>query len=365
MRPWSQRLFGAATCGTSALNPFVDWWTSSLRDCPASPTHAPGSAKEIQTPEVLATATGQFQTSCASFPSVAPPWCSSKTCQLGFAELSNTFDLSATNYREWVTSSLSRSLSLRQMLARAMSAKEFSSWPTCRANDGNGGDYQNQSDGSTQPTLTGAANRWPSARATDGTNGGPNARDSSGSPHLSNLAAKWNHWDTPDANPEMPNSGSNRTGQPAGLGNQAMMWPTPRSSESENRTTKPAPTHGTTHGTTLAGEAATWGTPTARDHKDGACNLETNEVNGLLARQDLSRQFSPLVQVTSIHGQELSPTEVSTTERRRLNPAFVNWLQGNPWWWTRSEPINCAAQEIKLWRYRQRLRLWSFFAGQI
>jgi hypothetical protein len=38
-------------------------------------------------------------------------------------------------------------------------------------------------------------------------------------------------------------------------------WPTPRSSPNENRTTHHAPSHGVTHGKTLAGEAAMWPTP--------------------------------------------------------------------------------------------------------
>ena len=37
----------------------------------------------------------------------------------------------------------------------------------------------------------------------------------------------------------------------------AMMWPTPRSSPNENRTTHNAPSHGVSHGKTLAGEAGT------------------------------------------------------------------------------------------------------------
>jgi hypothetical protein len=43
--------------------------------------------------------------------------------------------------------------------------------------------------------------------------------------------------------------------------------------------------------------------------------------------------------------------------RRRLNPAFVNWLQGNPWWWTSPEPINSAHLETKLWRSKLLQRL--------
>ena len=50
-------------------------------------------------------------------------------------------------------------------------------------------------------------------------------------------------------------------------------------------------------------------------------------------------------------------SEKSPGSRRRLNPAFVNWLQGNPFWWTNPEPINCAPAEIRLWRCKLQQRL--------
>jgi len=45
------------------------------------------------------------------------------------------------------------------------------------------------------------------------------------------------HWDTPDTMPEMPNTGSNRKGQPAGLLNQARQeaWNTPKANDAEKR----------------------------------------------------------------------------------------------------------------------------------
>lgn len=36
--------------------------------------------------------------------------------------------------------------------------------------------------------------------------------------------------------------------------------------------------------------------------------------------------------------------------RRRLSPAFDCWLMGAPWFWTRAEPINFAAQETASFR---------------
>lgn len=65
------------------------------------------------------------------------------------------------------------------------------------------------------------------------------------------------------------------------------------------------------------------------------------------------------VPVISTHGAELSKTEVQTSERRRLNPAFVCWLMGWPWWWTRADEINFAQAETELYLSRLRSRLSS------
>jgi hypothetical protein len=72
-----------------------------------------------------------------------------------------------SNYAEWVTNSKHQSSLLQAMLARRINASGSSSWPTCRTNEGNGGDYQQQADGSTQPTLTVAATMWSTPHASD------------------------------------------------------------------------------------------------------------------------------------------------------------------------------------------------------
>lgn len=65
------------------------------------------------------------------------------------------------------------------------------------------------------------------------------------------------------------------------LGRQAAMWATPRASPNENRTTKNAPSHGGSHGMTLAGQSGNWPTPRASDqnspghHGDGGPDLRT------------------------------------------------------------------------------------------
>ncbi|NYH21428.1 hypothetical protein [Paraburkholderia bryophila] len=165
-------------------------------------------------------------------------------------------------------------------------------------------------------------------------------------------------------------------------------WATPTSSENSNRTTKMAPSHGNGHGIVLAGQAcqratpkasetdqgvcpseiarrspglltqtATWATPTARDHKDGATSLENVEVNGLLGRQVLATSLHPVH--STIDGRELSPT--ARTLRQRLNPAFACWLMGWPIWWTNPAITNSVKLETALWRSKLQRQLSNFF----
>jgi len=168
------------------------------------------------------------------------------------------------------------------------------------------------------------------------------------------------------------------------LSGQAQQWATPTSSENSNRTTKMAPSHGNGHGIVLAGKAcqwatpkasetdrgvcpseiarrspglltqtATWATPTARDHKDGATTLENVEVNGLLGRQVLTTSLRPVH--STIDGRELSPT--ARILRRRLNPAFACWLMGWPIWWTNPAITSSVKSETVLWHSRLQSQL--------
>lgn len=224
-------------------------------------------------------------------------------------------------------------------------------WPTATVSSGAQtaeNPYPNQTGGT---TLTDAAVRqWPTASAQSyGYNqGGSAGRVSPARPSLDALARGWatpNAHDaatpkTPEQIARMRSSAASRTtpgsapgvsnlneqaatwGTPTShertfeprqvdhgqqIANQVRDWPTPRSSANENRTTKPAPTHGTTHGRVLAGEAC-----------------------GLPARQ------------TCAHGGTCKPT---------LNPRFVEWLMGFPIGWTDFAPLETA---WSLWLRRAR-----------
>ena len=63
---------------------------------------------------------------------------------------------------------------------------------------------------------------------------------------------------------------------------------------------------------------AGWLTPTARDYKDGDCNLENNPVSGRLGRMVLLSSTAPM------------------GRRGELSPAFCLWLMGYPTGWNES-----------------------------
>ncbi len=175
-----------------------------------------------------------------------------------------------------------------------------------------------------------------------------------------------------------PRSGSMRSGRlfvrpRLGLrtsGSGCSSWPT--ATVTSGAQTAENPTPGQTGGTTLdgrrrtrparrtgkhgepgAGERhptilSTWATPTARDHKDGACDIEKNPVNGLLGRQVLTatgpgcrsgsgrRWATPKANEmpTGVNAQGGESLTTQVGNKRRLNPNFVDWLMGWPPGWT-------------------------------
>jgi hypothetical protein len=48
---------------------------------------------------------------------------------------------------------------------------------------------------------------------------------------------------------------------------------------------------------------------------------------------------------------------------QRLNPSFVSWLMGYPWYWMRAAPIKSAAQETQLWLRRLTLHFGNLWNG--
>ncbi len=185
-----------------------------------------------------------------------------------------------------------------------------------------------QTDGG-RSLMTDAAT-WPTPTAMDSEDAGK-----SGEKHGVNLPEATKNWPTPVANPEAPNTSSNQKNGEPSLGAAAENWPTPNS----------------------------------RDHKGsdlssrhGGASLSHYAETG--ERTHGSPPSSPQVPVISAHGSELSPTALSTASRRRLNPAFVCWLMGWPWWWTNPAEISYARQATELYLSRLRTLLSSLLGEQ-
>lgn len=301
-RHWSRALFGAVICETSTPSRFAEWWTSSLRGSRASRTASQESNSATATNEATATTeTDLSLNSCESCLSVAPPWCSSKTCLTGFAE--DGFDLSERNYADWVTRSKTRSLSLRNRLARVIGGNGCLCWPTARSEDSEScGNHPNATD-----SLTGATKMWSSPT---GAAGGSTSRG----------------WD--------------RIDEPL-LGGQAANWATPNAHDGR----RPGVDDKSTQAGNLQRDAAMWLTPSASEDAAGKPGAK---MQAMLTHQAV---------LSSLPAPETTGETSPRTSGRRLNPAFVCTLMGVPWFWTRAEPISFAAREMRSFRFALLLRL--------
>jgi hypothetical protein len=113
---------------------------------------------------------------------------------------------------------------------------------------------------------------------------------------------------------------------------QQVNWPTPRSSANENRTTKPAPSHGKTHGRILAGEV----------NRGGLLAPDSPSTNGNVQELWLSpranetdedpKKFSKRMGDRNPNCAGLLKAQVK--QQGKLNPAWVEQLMGLPVGWT-------------------------------
>ncbi len=170
-------------------------------------------------------------------------------------------------------------------------------------------------------------------------------------------------------------------------------WATPTASPNANRNTKPAPSHGMTHGRTTSGDAAaavkSWVTPTTqdqmgrrytysrgnkdtpsvalpgqvemwatttRDWKDGASPSPEAPTNHLLGRQ-APRSIGRLALRTGILGKLFYGNDGGSFPPCRLNPHFTAFLMGFPPGWTmlcgtttssNSEPTEMPSSQLRL-----------------
>lgn len=192
-----------------------------------------------------------------------------------------------------------------------------STWPTPTATDTKGPNPLDRRPASDDDLAT-AVTRWPTPAARDykGANSAEHMEVSTGALHLDQLPNFVEHvWSTPratDGEKGGPNQQFGAGGKP--LPSQAVQWVTPRVHEvgqyqySKGDKTKPTPT--------LTGQV-----------------------------------FSSLpAQVTEQDG------ESSSTERRSLNPVFVEFLMGWPPGWTLLVSIDFGCSATALFRWQQRMR---------
>jgi hypothetical protein len=233
--------------------------------------------------------------------------------------------------------------------------------------------------------LTIAAQTWP----TPDTN---RSSYSNGHNGFANLRETATLWGTPEAN-ERANRGARRSNNPISTGggqshlaDDVELWATPAATDDRRGTTGYSPQqiargarvlpHDVSLWATpmaaddgnkatpqskigLIPQAVNWPTPSARDTKSGDASDETMDRNAR-PLNEVACRFSPQVPQTA---DGLTSSSKRHTSRRRLNPAFVCWLMGAPWWWTRAERINFAAEEMESYRCRLLSHLLNLCGG--
>jgi len=282
------------------------------------------------------------------------------------------------NYEQWVTQ-LRRVSSQRQRQALLTSESASSSWPTVTQDSATPRKKKYAQGGN---PLSLEATNWPTPRAavdhmglprqndrgdlqaaalarnwptpdTQNARDGSKARKAAKGAHAVSLHHKVANWLTPAANEDRAENYTLETsqrhldeGRQVHLAQVAkLMWPTPRASANENRTTKRPPSvQKGKHGTLLAGEAGEWAknwpTPTGRDYKgfDPPGKQHT--------KSDPEMYLSiPQAPATTQDGHTCSPS------CRRLNPRFAEMLLGLCQGWT-DDSAPLATGLYQQWRRR-------------
>lgn len=197
---------------------------------------------------------------------------------------------------------------------------------------------------------------WPTPRtgAADKTAHSPAELDGR---HWKNLNATAAQWPTPRT--EDSESCGNHPGAMDLLTGATRQWATPNAHDGR----RPGVDAGSTQGGNLNRDAALWKTP---DVPNGGRTMSAVDVAANGATDKGKRQVGlenqvchsfPQAQPTPTHGAESLPS--APTSRRRLNPAFVDWLMGLPPGWTDYAPVETA-----LWFSRVRSRLVCLLDGQ-
>jgi len=157
--------------------------------------------------------------------------------------------------------------------------------------------------------------------------------------HGIRLANQADSWPTPNA-PDGRRESDQHSTQGGNLLREASLWATPDCNTASYSNGQ--------RGANIREQANNWPTPLNRDCQSGAVSESTATKNS-----------RPLREVVPYSHPDQSPdgNPSRNTSGRRLNPAFVCWLMGIPWFWTRAEPINFAAAETESFRSLLQSRL--------
>lgn len=391
---WMRRLSGLTLPDSTAAHGVASW-IASLVDTRASRSVSQGSVA------ASTIAAGSGPTSLDYFARYDPDSHSLKTCQGTLFMGSDTF--SATFPKSG--SMRSGLLSERTMSALHIDEKDSSSWPTPDAGVSTQANRSPSSGAAVRPNLGLLAKRWPTATATAAKGG---SRKNPGNSRLSGTAevlwptamatdakasgaadystesgrdagttltdATVRHakWETPRA---YSFAESHLPGQ-VGLDLQAKAWATPRASLNENRTTKPPPSHGRTHGETLAGQASIWATPKACDSdKPSAGNRRSDDLtqqtrawptpmsaDGEKGPTTAGARGNPSLGMSvRLHSGHQALPGTGPASRGVLNPRFVSWLMGLPSGWSEPTPIDPISFEHWETAWCQQVGRWRCY----
>lgn len=97
-------------------------------------------------------------------------------------------------------------------------------------------------------------------------------------------------------------------------------------------------------------ESLMWSTPSVADVQGGRKSRSGDRDNELLMNGQADQLCSRLDPMPSTHG------EISSPDRRSLNPLFVEWLMGWPPGWTLAAWTDFACSETELSLFKQRMR---------
>jgi hypothetical protein len=228
---------------------------------------------------------------------------------------------------------------------------------------------------------------WPTPAAIDGTRDGTKLRqmtlNSGGRGFRKGISLhhEVTNWPTPITHNDRggPSKKSAEAGAGKDLVEEAQDWPTPRTrARKGDKGSGRRLLEGKNPG--LNDTATDWPTPAARDSKGANSELHVTEKGSGRKHMDQLANFvehsfrslPPDQRIGTSGGRSSEEKTGSTTKKpkgwhlispRRLNPAFVNFLMGSLWWWTRAERIRFASPEMESWFSRLRSLLSSLTGG--